>query len=433
MVQIDFSADGQVLQSVCNAFEVPADEGNSLHACAIQELLRSAIKYVAVFCLLSAVQQDDVPQVMYWDVGQGRQVALSQQDQRWATWTAKLGFPVMGIWRDEADGTDINSVCAFEVWVPPPKLREWPLPACSCMTAALNSLQEKGLLVVTDDSGNVRLYNFPCVAAVPGCLVYRGHSSHVEMARFSADGGVVVSVGGMDCCVLQWRVCSKAGGRETARGTALLEQAPDTHSQNVRNPPSPTQCQSHASVRLHVPDAGLVAQHTLRRFTLLSCSERNAFALDGIERGCFGPGGERLTLCRGEQEPGLGGVSPGQAAVPRTGDATGNSGKSASIAEQMLATGREGASDYVKRRMAEMQAALKAELARLDAKHARRQGRPAAQVRKAHVRNGPPAAAHLLLSVWLLLLCCCGEAETRQPVEPPARVTRGPCLGRRAS
>eukprot|EP00873_Tetraselmis_striata_P029458 jgi/Tetstr1/449722/TSEL_036789.t1 len=159
---IDFSTDGAVLQSVCDAYEL-----------------------------------------MYWDVRSGRQLAHSQRDQRWSTWTAKLGFPVMGIWPSGSDGSDINSVCAD---------------------------QERGIVAATDDYGNVRLYAFPCVAALPGCDLYRGHASHVEMARFSPDGTVLVSVGGADCAALQWRVMPRGGALRDGvpHGKAALEAAAAT-------------------------------------------------------------------------------------------------------------------------------------------------------------------------------------------------------------
>lgn len=38
------------------------------------------------------------------------QVTLPQRDTDWATWTCALGFPVMGIWPNFSDGTDINSL-----------------------------------------------------------------------------------------------------------------------------------------------------------------------------------------------------------------------------------------------------------------------------------------------------------------------------------
>lgn len=66
---LDWSRDSSVLQSVCSAYEV-----------------------------------------LYWNGRNGRQVTRSQRDTPWATWTCFLGFPVMGIWPDSADGTDINSV-----------------------------------------------------------------------------------------------------------------------------------------------------------------------------------------------------------------------------------------------------------------------------------------------------------------------------------
>ena len=33
-----------------------------------------------------------------------------EADEDWATFTCALGFPVMGIWPDCSDGTDVNAV-----------------------------------------------------------------------------------------------------------------------------------------------------------------------------------------------------------------------------------------------------------------------------------------------------------------------------------
>jgi len=90
--------------------------------------------------------------------------------------------------------------------------------------------QERGIVAATDDYGNVRLYAFPCVAALPGCDLYRGHASHVEMARFSPDGTVLVSVGGADCAALQWRVVPRGGALRDGvpHGKAALEAAAAT-------------------------------------------------------------------------------------------------------------------------------------------------------------------------------------------------------------
>ena len=48
-------------------------------------------------------------QLLYHNPRTGGQVKGSQRDTRWATWTIPLGFPVMGMWPDYSDGTDVNA------------------------------------------------------------------------------------------------------------------------------------------------------------------------------------------------------------------------------------------------------------------------------------------------------------------------------------
>ncbi|KAK9828859.1 hypothetical protein WJX72_002429 [[Myrmecia] bisecta] len=120
-------------------------------------------------------------EIMYWDVLTGRQLAQCQRDRKWRTWTCPFGFPVLGIWGDTAavSGTDINAVC--------------------------RDPQER-LLVSADDFGHLSLFNWPCIVATAGSRIYGGHSAHVMGVRFNADGSRVISVGGHDRSVFQWRV-----------------------------------------------------------------------------------------------------------------------------------------------------------------------------------------------------------------------------------
>lgn len=59
--------------------------------------------------------------------------------------------------------------------------------------------------MTSDDFGHVRLLNCPSLIEHAPARVYPGHSSHVMCVRFSPDDKRVVSVGGKDRAVFQWR------------------------------------------------------------------------------------------------------------------------------------------------------------------------------------------------------------------------------------
>ena len=121
-------------------------------------------------------------EILYFDGRTGRPVTANQRDTKWATWTSVLGFDVMGIWRDGSDGTDVN--------------------ACDVSKSRRH-------VACADDFGGVSLLNYPCVVEDAPCAVGRGHSSHVMNVRFSPDDDWVVSVGGKDRAVFQWRFREK--------------------------------------------------------------------------------------------------------------------------------------------------------------------------------------------------------------------------------
>jgi WD40 repeat protein len=118
-------------------------------------------------------------ELLYWAAATGKQVTRSQRDTSWASWTSMLGFPVVGIWSGAGDASDVNAVD-----------------------------RDLGgdLLVTADDSGQVRLFNYPCVIESAPSRTYRGHSSHVACVRFSTSGRWVSSAGSLDRAVLQFRV-----------------------------------------------------------------------------------------------------------------------------------------------------------------------------------------------------------------------------------
>ncbi|XP_048579805.1 77 kDa echinoderm microtubule-associated protein [Nematostella vectensis] len=120
-------------------------------------------------------------ELLYWNAARCKQVvsAQSMRDIKWHTWTCVLGFPVCGIWPDGADGTDINA----------------------CARSNLCHL-----LVTGDDFGQVNFFRYPSSRLKSDCQNCCGHSSHVTCVRFLHDDSRVISTGGKDCSVMQWKV-----------------------------------------------------------------------------------------------------------------------------------------------------------------------------------------------------------------------------------
>ncbi|XP_072121311.1 echinoderm microtubule-associated protein-like 6 isoform X4 [Mobula birostris] len=96
----------------------------------------------------------------------------------WATWTCVIGPEVNGIWPKYTDIMDINSVDANF---------------------------SSATLVSGDDFGLVKLFRFPCLKKGAKFRKYVGHSAHVTNVRWSYDFQWVMSTGGADHSVFQWR------------------------------------------------------------------------------------------------------------------------------------------------------------------------------------------------------------------------------------
>ncbi|KAI4812331.1 hypothetical protein KUCAC02_023729 [Chaenocephalus aceratus] len=98
--------------------------------------------------------------------------------QSWATWSGVLGSDVSGIWPKYSNLTEINAVDAN-------------------LSAAV--------LVTGDDLGLVKLFRFPCHRKGAKFKKYIGHSAHVTNVRWSHDLQWVLTTGGADHALFQWR------------------------------------------------------------------------------------------------------------------------------------------------------------------------------------------------------------------------------------
>ncbi|GLE10516.1 hypothetical protein PINS_up022661 [Pythium insidiosum] len=159
---LDFSKDGRVLQSTSNAGELlfwqvpPTVEG----------IGKTATKRGGTSSVFAQIPS-----------------ATSVRDTTWATWTVPYGWPVQGIWGPGADGSDVNAVCR----------------------------SADGLVVATgDDDGLVKLFRYPCVVKAAVHKAFVGHASHVTNCVFSRHDSVLLTAGGLDNTVCQFKYLAVA-------------------------------------------------------------------------------------------------------------------------------------------------------------------------------------------------------------------------------
>uniref|UniRef100_A0A2P2I3H0 Echinoderm microtubule-associated protein-like 2 n=2 Tax=Hirondellea gigas TaxID=1518452 RepID=A0A2P2I3H0_9CRUS len=120
-------------------------------------------------------------ELLFWQTSDCTQDTNSSElrDTEWATRTCLLCFENFGVWPKGVDGTDLNAVAGAH---------------------------NKDLVVTADDFGQVNLFGGKTHFAYAGHKRYRGHSSHVTNVAFSYDDEKVLSVGGSDCSIFQWKL-----------------------------------------------------------------------------------------------------------------------------------------------------------------------------------------------------------------------------------
>jgi WD40 repeat protein len=105
------------------------------------------------------------------------------KDVEWTTQSCKFGWWVDGVFMradgtEGQDGSNVNSV---------------------------DAQFDKQLCITGDDEGNVNLFRYP-VRKGAKLKAHSGHSSHVPRVRFTTSGEHVISAGGNDKSILQWKL-----------------------------------------------------------------------------------------------------------------------------------------------------------------------------------------------------------------------------------
>ena len=164
ITHLDLSLDGQYMRSTCGGFEL-----------------------------------------FYSDVTTGSHVASASalKNQEWATTTCVFNYSNQGLWpHDSRNQTSITTT------------------GVSCNT------ERPKMLVSGDNFGNVQLVSFPYISSSEGCKVYTGHVSDIRSVVFSQNDSHVLTLGGSDRCIFQWRH-QVDESQETAVQATLLEEDAD--------------------------------------------------------------------------------------------------------------------------------------------------------------------------------------------------------------
>ncbi|XP_020856879.1 echinoderm microtubule-associated protein-like 4 isoform X2 [Phascolarctos cinereus] len=156
-------------------------------------------------------------EILYWDIPSGCKLIRNRSDCKdidWTTYTCVLGFQVFGVWPEGSDGTDIN---------------------------ALVRSHNRKVIAVADDFCKVHLFQYPCSKPKAPSHKYNGHSSHVTNVSFTHNDSHLISTGGKDMSIIQWRVVEKLSlpQNETPVDIAITK-APISTNENVLQPNTST-------------------------------------------------------------------------------------------------------------------------------------------------------------------------------------------------
>ncbi|KAG9484413.1 echinoderm microtubule-associated protein-like 4 isoform X2 [Eleutherodactylus coqui] len=139
-------------------------------------------------------------EILYWDIPSGCKLIRNRSDCKdtdWATYTCVLGFHVFGVWPEGSDGTDIN---------------------------ALVRSHNRKVIALADDFCKVHLFQYPCSKPKAPSHKYSAHSSHVTNVSFTHSDGHLISTGGKDMSIIQWRLIEKVSS--ISQNDNLVEISP---------------------------------------------------------------------------------------------------------------------------------------------------------------------------------------------------------------
>uniref|UniRef100_A0A673B9G8 EMAP like 4 n=1 Tax=Sphaeramia orbicularis TaxID=375764 RepID=A0A673B9G8_9TELE len=174
-------------------------------------------------------------EILYWDVPNGCKLIRNRsecKDIDWATYTCVLGFHVFGVWPEGSDGTDIN---------------------------ALIRSHNRKVIALADDFCKVHLFAYPCSTPKAPSHKYSAHSSHVTNVSFLYKDSHLISTGGKDTSIMQWRLVEKSSLSLT---DGLLSNSAPRRMDSIFTPPAPATTTPTQEVAPPPPPPSLTANGT---------------------------------------------------------------------------------------------------------------------------------------------------------------------------
>ncbi|OBS72967.1 hypothetical protein A6R68_12462, partial [Neotoma lepida] len=126
-----------------------------------------------------------------------------------------LPYLQLGVWPEGSDGTDIN---------------------------ALVRSHNRRVIAVADDFCKVHLFQYPCSKAKAPSHKYSAHSSHVTNVSFTHNDSHLISTGGKDMSIIQWKLVEKLSlPQNEVIPDSSLTKAPASSTENARQCNLPSQ------------------------------------------------------------------------------------------------------------------------------------------------------------------------------------------------
>jgi len=129
---------------------------------------------------LYTVSTDEAKQLIFADAMSGVQipVAAALKDAKWAHQTTWYGWPTQGLQPRRGLGEAVRSA---------------------------DRAASGAVVAVGDSFGRIKLFNAPTYEQGHGSALYRGHTGAIGRLRWAAEDNHLITVGGADRCVFQWR------------------------------------------------------------------------------------------------------------------------------------------------------------------------------------------------------------------------------------